>query len=223
MPQDNTFDPYRMWLGIPPEEQPPHHYRLLGVRLFEENADVIANAADSRMIHLKTFQSGRYSALSQQLLNAVSTAKLCLLNPEAKAAYDGQLRQAIRARSAMVERPLSPPQQPVQPPPPQPPQQPPSRQPPPPQSPPVQPPTFHGPVSQSATFQPPAAPPVPAPKPIRAEATTESPSGAELAKIPSSRVSSYVYRRRRTSMLTATIVVTVLAVILAVAILTMAM
>ncbi len=23
------FDAYRKWLGIPPEEQPPHHYRLL--------------------------------------------------------------------------------------------------------------------------------------------------------------------------------------------------
>ena len=26
------FDPYHIWLGIPPEEQPPNHYRLLGCR-----------------------------------------------------------------------------------------------------------------------------------------------------------------------------------------------
>jgi len=202
MPQDNTFDPCRMWLGIPPEEQPPHHYRLLGVRLFEANADVIANAADSRMLHLRTFQSGQYSALSQQLLNAVSTAKLCLLNPETKAAYDGQLQQAIRARSALVERPLAPPGQPTQPPPP-------SRQPPPPQSPPVQPPTF-----KSPAFQPPASPMGPSP-------ATETPSGAELAKIGNRRVSSYVYRRKRSSLLDATVVITILAVILGVAILLM--
>ena len=26
------FDPYYRWLGIPPEEQPPNHYALLGIR-----------------------------------------------------------------------------------------------------------------------------------------------------------------------------------------------
>ena len=25
------MDPYHVWLGIPPEEQPPNHYRLLGI------------------------------------------------------------------------------------------------------------------------------------------------------------------------------------------------
>ena len=27
-----NFDPYYKWLGIPPEEQPPNHYRLLGIQ-----------------------------------------------------------------------------------------------------------------------------------------------------------------------------------------------
>jgi len=40
------FDPYYKWLSIPPDEQPPDHYRLLGVRRFEADADVIAAAAD---------------------------------------------------------------------------------------------------------------------------------------------------------------------------------
>lgn len=51
------FDPYYTWLGIAPEEQPPNHYRLLGIRLFEDNADVISNAADREMGHLFTFAS----------------------------------------------------------------------------------------------------------------------------------------------------------------------
>ena len=25
------FDPYRIWLGIPADQQPPSHYQLLGV------------------------------------------------------------------------------------------------------------------------------------------------------------------------------------------------
>ena len=35
------FDPYYKWLGIPPQDQPPHHYRLLGIELFEPDRDVI--------------------------------------------------------------------------------------------------------------------------------------------------------------------------------------
>ena len=30
-----NFDPYHKWLGISPKDQPPHHYRLLGIDLFE--------------------------------------------------------------------------------------------------------------------------------------------------------------------------------------------
>ena len=35
------FDPYYQWLAIPLKDQPPNHYRLLGVETFESNADVI--------------------------------------------------------------------------------------------------------------------------------------------------------------------------------------
>ena len=92
---NEAFDPYHVWLGIPPEEQPPNHYRLLGIALFEGNADVIAMAADRQMGHLRTFQSGKHSELSQRLLNKVAGAKVCLLNSAKKAAYDEQLRQQL--------------------------------------------------------------------------------------------------------------------------------
>ena len=35
-------------LGIPPEEQPAHHYRLLGIKPLEDDPDVIEEAADRR-------------------------------------------------------------------------------------------------------------------------------------------------------------------------------
>ena len=76
------------WLGIPPDEQPPNHYRLLGIRLFEDHEDAIANAADQRMAHLRTFQTGPNGRLSQRLLNEVAAARVCLLNPAKKAEYD---------------------------------------------------------------------------------------------------------------------------------------
>ncbi|MHB1037432.1 MAG: tetratricopeptide repeat protein [Pirellulales bacterium] len=87
------FDPYYQWLAIPPKDQPPNHYRLLGVDLFESNAGVISNAADQRMAHIRLFQTGKHSHLSKRLLNEISAARVCLLNPEKKAVYDGPLRQ----------------------------------------------------------------------------------------------------------------------------------
>ncbi len=59
--QPEAFDPYYQWLGIPPAEQPPNHYRLLGVSLFEPNPDVLANAAEQRILLVRTFQIGKHS------------------------------------------------------------------------------------------------------------------------------------------------------------------
>ncbi len=87
------FDPYRKWLGIPPEEQPPSHYRLLGIGPFESDHDVISNAADRQMVHLRTFQTGKHADLSQKLLNELAAARLCLLDSSQKVAYDGHLRR----------------------------------------------------------------------------------------------------------------------------------
>jgi len=89
------FDPYHKWLSIPPEEQPPNHYRLLGTKPFETDLDVIESAADQRMAHLRTFQNSKHGKLSQQLLNEISAARVALLRPDKKAAYDAQLRQEL--------------------------------------------------------------------------------------------------------------------------------
>ena len=56
----DTFNAYHVWLGIPPHEQPPNHYRLLGISLFEGDLDVIDHAADRQMAHVRTFQSGKH-------------------------------------------------------------------------------------------------------------------------------------------------------------------
>jgi serine/threonine protein kinase len=90
---DERFDPYYKWLGIPPDEQPPNYYRLLGVKLFETDLDVIESAADRQMAHLRRFAGGRRAELSQRLLNEVSTAKNCLLDEQAKLAYDAEQRK----------------------------------------------------------------------------------------------------------------------------------
>lgn len=88
----SAFDPYHKWLGIPPEDQPPTHYRLLGINPFESDPDVVSYAADQRMSHIRSFQTGAHSASSQKILNEIATARLCLLNADAKLEYDNRLR-----------------------------------------------------------------------------------------------------------------------------------
>jgi hypothetical protein len=99
------FDPYYKWLGVAPEEQPPNHYRLLGVNLFEPDPDVIAYAADARMSHVRSFQTGPHSGVSQQMLNGLAAAKVCLLNPQRKRAYDHQLRVSASGNPPIVSPP----------------------------------------------------------------------------------------------------------------------
>ena len=94
-----SFDAYHRWLGIPPKDQPPNHYRLLTLEPFESDPDVIEAAADRQMGHLRTYQTGPHSDLSQKLLNEVAAAKVCLLKPEKKAEYDARLRRDLAASS----------------------------------------------------------------------------------------------------------------------------
>jgi hypothetical protein len=87
----DIFDPYYTWLGIAPDEQPADFYRLLGIRRFEPNADVISNASDRQLAHLRSLQTGSRAADCQRLLNEVTAATHVLLDPELKAAYDRSL------------------------------------------------------------------------------------------------------------------------------------
>lgn len=87
----DEFNAYHLWLGIPPTEQPPHYYRLLGIEPFESNQEVIARAADRQAMKLKSVQAGPHMQLSQKLLNEVSVAKVCLLDAKKKGAYDATL------------------------------------------------------------------------------------------------------------------------------------
>lgn len=104
------FDPYHKWLGILPEEQPADLYRLLGIALFENDPDVIESAADRQASHLRSFQSGKQSAASQKLLNEVSKARVTLLNPAEKAAYDESLQaqMELAAQAATASADASP-------------------------------------------------------------------------------------------------------------------
>jgi hypothetical protein len=94
----DNFDPYFEWLGIGPQERPADHYRLLGLPRFENRSDAIRAAADHRMSHVRKYQTGPKSLYTQQILNDLAAAKMCLLDSATKAAYDAALRSGETAK-----------------------------------------------------------------------------------------------------------------------------
>jgi Leucine-rich repeat (LRR) protein len=100
----DSFDPYHKWLGISPREQPADYYRLLGLPRFEDDPEVIDNAADSRMAYVRKFQTGQRAKITQHILNELSVARVCLLDSQRKEAYD----ERLRAASASDDRPKPP-------------------------------------------------------------------------------------------------------------------
>jgi len=95
------FDPYHQWLGIPSDQQPASHYRLLGLEQFESDAKVIESQSLNQIAEIRNHQIGEHSEQASQLLNELSRARICLLDPDRKAAYDSEL--------AATQLPLSPP------------------------------------------------------------------------------------------------------------------
>lgn len=100
------FNPYHKWLGIPLSEQPPTHYRLLGLEAFEDDADVIDGAADRCMSFVQQFANGPQIQISQKILNELSEARVCLLNPELKTQYDARLKRKL-AKQSRAEQPAA--------------------------------------------------------------------------------------------------------------------
>ena len=98
-----AFDPYlQLVLGFAIRSGRRIIIASWALRVFEADPDVIAMAADRQMTHLRTLQAGAQAELSQKILNELSAARVCLLKPDRKAAYDEQLRRQMAARSCAV-------------------------------------------------------------------------------------------------------------------------
>lgn len=87
-----ALDPYHRWLGIRDPERPPNHYRLLGLELLEEDADVIRDAADRQLSFVRKQRFGQHADLAKKLMSEIDVAKAVLLDPRHKAIYDSLLR-----------------------------------------------------------------------------------------------------------------------------------
>ncbi len=85
------FDVYKEWLGIPEGDRPPDHYTLLRLVMFEDDADKVDGNYRKLNSHVRKFASGQYQKPSQDLLNELAKAMLCLTDPAAKREYDASL------------------------------------------------------------------------------------------------------------------------------------
>ena len=103
---DDPFDPYLEWLRIPADEQPPHHYCLLGIPLFESDQRIIAEAALDVATILRRYQLSDKVAISGRLLGEVARAKTCLLDPERKRDYDTELTEKLQLPTTARPLPL---------------------------------------------------------------------------------------------------------------------
>ena len=101
----SDFDPYYLWLGIPPHEQPPNHYRLLGIAAFESNASVIDSAASRQSTYLHSVAAGPQRQASQKLLTEIAGARRTLLNAESKQVYDADLKTRLASSAPMPAAP----------------------------------------------------------------------------------------------------------------------
>lgn len=87
----DSFDPYHVWLGIPREHRPPTHYQLLAISPGEQDRAVIHAAVTRQSAYVRNFQVGKHGADAARILGEIQAAKLCLLYPAKRAAYDARL------------------------------------------------------------------------------------------------------------------------------------
>lgn len=100
------IDVYKEWLGIPEGDRPPDHYQLLRLVQFEDDAEKIRNNYKKLNGHVRKYAAGKHSVRSQELLNELAKAMLCLTDTERKREYDGSLGREFDAEEATGPRPM---------------------------------------------------------------------------------------------------------------------
>ena len=91
------MDLYKEWLGIPEGSRPPNHYELLRLIQFEDDTDKIRAHYKKLNTHVRKYATGPYSVQSQDLLNELAKAMLCLTDSGRKRDYDESLGREFPA------------------------------------------------------------------------------------------------------------------------------
>ncbi len=84
----SEIDVYKEWLGIPEGVRPPDYYTLLRLVQFEDDEEKIRNNYRKLNAHVRKYATGQFLVRSQELLNELAKAMLCLTDPDGKREYD---------------------------------------------------------------------------------------------------------------------------------------
>src|SRR5690606_13938324 len=103
-----AIDVYKEWLGIPESvPRPPDHYQLVRVAQFEDDAEKVRANYKKLNAHVRKFATGKYLTESQDLMNELAKAMLCLTDAERKREYDESLgREFEPERDEFGRQPL---------------------------------------------------------------------------------------------------------------------
>jgi hypothetical protein len=77
------------WLGLPPGDWPPDHYRLLGLEPGESDCARIEQCVHQRLEAVRRYQV-KHPDLVTEAMNRLAQAYVCLTDPEARRAYDAR-------------------------------------------------------------------------------------------------------------------------------------
>jgi hypothetical protein len=86
-----TLDVYRDWLKISDATRPLNHYQLLRLKAFEDNTAKVREHYRAMNAHVRKYAAGEFAAQSQELLNELARAMLCLTDSARKGEYDASL------------------------------------------------------------------------------------------------------------------------------------
>ena len=97
------LDVYKDWLGIPEDiPRPPDHYALLRLVRFEDDVQKVRGHYKKLNEHVRKYATGTYQVESQELLNDLAKAMLCLTDPERKHDYDEGLGREFDENDELV-------------------------------------------------------------------------------------------------------------------------
>lgn len=91
------IDVYKEWLGIPEGVRPPDFYTILRLVQFEDDTDKIQANYRKLNAHVRKYATGQYLKQSQDLLNELAKAMLCLTDANAKREYDASQGREVKS------------------------------------------------------------------------------------------------------------------------------
>jgi hypothetical protein len=89
--RNDDFDGYRKWLNITTTRRPPSHYELLGVKLDEDDHEVIQAAVEQRRNYVESKRGQGKDELVAEIVMRIDEAGITLLNGEMRRDYDWEM------------------------------------------------------------------------------------------------------------------------------------